>query len=69
MERTIACLSCFWDFSPFFTSKQLNQLLERKAKAEMCEYACHLVVVSAQVLVKTTFVLGVHAQLCVHHMI
>lgn len=40
-----------------------------KAKAEMCEYTCHLVVVSAQVLVKTTFILGVLGHPCVHHVI
>ena len=68
MERTTARLSCLWGFSLVFISKRLYQLLEMKPKAEMCEYGCRLVVVSAQVLVKTTFILGVPGQPCVHHM-
>lgn len=69
MERTIARLSCLWDFSLVFTSKRLYQPLEMKAKAEMCEYACCLVVVSAHVLVKTAFILRVCGQPCVQHVI
>lgn len=39
-----------------------------KAKAEMCAYACSLVVVSAHVLVKTTFILGIRGQPDRHRM-